>query len=411
MTTASALSLRRTPIVALLAADGISRAGNAITVVAVPLIALQISNTPLAIAAAGIAATLPMVIGGAVGGVVVDRLGFRRASIIADAASGITVLAVPLLAAADALSLGALLTLVFLSNLLDAPGSAARASQIPELSAMAGMPLPRAAAVQATVARSATMVGAGAAGLLVALTGPAPTMLVDAATFGAAIALTLAFVPHVALPGGDRADAEQDRGLGWRALTAGMRFILRTPLAYAMIAMVVVTNAIDTAGLTVLQPLYAQSLGHGGAELGVMIACFSGGALAGAALYGIVGDRLPRHGLLIVLFLLAGPPPYLVLMFAPPFAVVAVVLALAGLAAGPLNPMIDAALYRLIPAGIRARVLGALTAGVTAAMPLGSFLAGAGVDALGLTAALGSAAALYLVTIVSSGFGRRWRGF
>ncbi|WP_417561707.1 MFS transporter [Microbacterium sp.] len=407
MSAASTIATRRrTPIMALLAAGGISRAGNAITVVAVPLIALQISNTPLAIAAAGIAATLPLVIGGVVGGAVVDRLGFRRASIIADAASGATVLAVPLLAAADALNLGALLALVFVSNLLDAPGEAARSSQIPELSALAGMPLDRVAAMQATVERSATMAGAALAGLLVALTGPAPTMLVDGATFAVAILLTIAFVPRVALD-----DAETDRGLGWRAMTAGIRFILRTPLMRAVVAMVVVTNAIDTAGLTVLQPLYAKGLGHNGAELGIMIACFSGGALAGAALYGIVGDRVPRHGLLIVLFLLAGPPLYLTLMLEPPFAVVAVVLAVAGLAAGPLNPMLDAALYRIVPAGIRARVLGALTAGVTAAMPLGSLLAGIGVDALGLTATLGLAALLYAATILGTGFGRRWRGF
>ena len=86
---------RRAPLLALLAADGVSRAGNAITTVAIPLIALDIGGTPLAAAAAGVAATLPLVIGGLLGGVVVDRLGFRRASIVADAASGATVLAVP----------------------------------------------------------------------------------------------------------------------------------------------------------------------------------------------------------------------------------------------------------------------------------------------------------------------------
>jgi len=90
--------------------------------------------------------------------------------------------------------------------------------------------------------------------------------------------------------------------------------------------------------------------------------------------------------------------------------VVAVVLALSGLAAGPLNPLIDSALYRLIPAEIRARVLGAITAGVTAAMPLGSLVAGLGVDGLGLAAALAATAVLYLAAILATSFGRRWRG-
>ncbi|OJX70207.1 MAG: hypothetical protein BGO95_04215 [Micrococcales bacterium 73-13] len=398
------------PLVALLAADGVSRAGNAITIVAVPLIALQIAGTPLAIAAAGIAATLPLVVGGVVGGWVVDRLGFRRASILADAASGATVLAIPILAALGALPLWALLLLVLLSNLLDAPGAAARSSQIPELCERAGAALPRVVAAQATVSRTATMVGAGVAGLLVAVAGAAPAMLVDAAAFGVAILLTIAFVPVVPLPVTGGADAARADS-GWRALTAGVRFVLRTPLVRAIVIMVVVTNALDTAGMTVLKPLYAAGLGHDGAELGIMVACFAGGALAGAAIYGIVGDRVPRHALYVVLFLLAGVPPYATMALAPPFPVVAVVLALSGLAAGPLNPLIDSALYRLIPAEIRARVLGAITAGVTAAMPLGSLVAGLGVDGLGLAAALAATAVLYLAAILATSFGRRWRGF
>jgi MFS family permease len=222
--------------------------------------------------------------------------------------------------------------------------------------------------------------------------------------------LTVAFVPAVALPAEDGTDAAA-ADTGWRALTAGIRFVLRTPLVRAVVTMVVITNAIDTAGMTVLKPLYAAELGHDGAELGVMVACFAGGALTGAALYGIVGDRIPRHALYVTLFLLAGVPPYLTLALAPPFPVVAVVLVLSGVAAGPLNPLIDSALYRLIPVEIRARVLGAITAGVTAAMPLGSLLAGIGVDGFGLAATLVAAAALYLATILATSFGGRWRGF
>lgn len=397
----------RVPLAALLAADGVSRAGNAITTVAVPLIALQIAGTPLATAFAGIAATVPLVLGGVLGGVVVDRLGFRRASIIADLASGATVLAVPVLATTDALELWMLLVLVFVSNLLDVPGNAARRSQLPELADRAGVTLSRAAAVQATVSRSATMIGAAAAGALVALVGAAPAMYVDAAAFAVAIALTIVFVPTVRLV--DAAD-DVDR-TGWHGLTAGIRFVLTTPLVRAIVIMVVVTNAVDTAGLTVLQPLYANSLGHGGVELGIMVACFAGGALVGAAVYGAVGDRLPRRALYVTLFLLAGAPVYLTLAAAPAFPVVAIVLAMCGVAAGPLNPLIDSALYGIIPPAIRARVLGAITAGVTAAMPLGSLLAGLGVDGWGLTGTLLAAAAAYLAAILATSFGRRWRGF
>ncbi len=397
---------RRTPLIALLAADGSSRVGNAVTVVAVPLLALQIAGTPWAVAAAGVAATMPIVIGGALGGALVDRVGFRRASIVADAASGATVLAVPTLGATGLLPLWALLLLVFASNLLDAPGNAARRSQIPELCALAGVSLARAAAAQATVSRTASLVGASVAGLLVAVVGADAALYATACSFAIALALTITLVPRLELETGPDTDTAD----GFAGLIAGFRFIARTPLVLAVVMMVLLTNAIDTAGFTVLKPLYATSTGDGSA-LGLMIACSAGGALIGAAMYGIIGDRLPRHPLYVALFVIAGVIPSIALAVAPPLPVLLVVLFTCGLAMGPLNPLIDSALFRLIPAAIRARVLSAISAGVAAGMPVGSLVAGAAVTAIGLQPTLAATAAVYIAVILATGFGKRWRDF
>ena len=98
---------RRAPLIGLLAADGISRAGNAITMIAVPLYVLSLTGSPLATGFAGVFATVPIIIGGALGGVLVDRFGWRRSSVVADAASGLTVLAIPVLAGSRAAALPA----------------------------------------------------------------------------------------------------------------------------------------------------------------------------------------------------------------------------------------------------------------------------------------------------------------
>ena len=89
---------RRTPLVALFAAQLFSLSGNAIALIAIPIIALTQTGSPLAAGVAGVFATVPLVIGGALGGVLVDRFGYRTSSIVADIASGVTVLAIPLLA-------------------------------------------------------------------------------------------------------------------------------------------------------------------------------------------------------------------------------------------------------------------------------------------------------------------------
>lgn len=401
---------RRRPLIGLLAADGVSRAGNAITVVAVPLYVLATTGSPVLTGIMGVFATLPIVIGGVLGGVLVDRFGRRLSSIVADAASGVTVLVIPLLAAFDALPFPLLAALVFLSGLLDTPGSTARTAQMPELVELSGMRLTRATGVHATISRTATLVGAGLAGALVAAVGPVDALYANAACFALSIVLTLTLIPREGRPAVPPAEADAPAGY-LHELTAGLRFVVGTPLVRAVVILVVITNAIDTAGLTVLKPVWASTHGDDGAVLGAMLAVFAGGALSGAAVFSAIGHRLPRRGLFVVAFLLAGVPPYVALALDLPLLVVLVVLALSGFAAGPLNPLIDTALFGLIPSAMRARVFGALSTGVAAAMPLGSLLAGLGVGAFGLTITLALAAALYGLAIVATAFGRRWQGF
>ena len=117
---------RRLPILALFAAQFFSLGGNAIALVAIPIIALTQTGSPLAAGVAGVFATVPLIIGGTFGGVLVDRFGYRVSSIVADVASGLTVIAIPLLSATVGLPFGVLLALVFLGGLLDPPGDTAK---------------------------------------------------------------------------------------------------------------------------------------------------------------------------------------------------------------------------------------------------------------------------------------------
>ena len=93
-----------------------------------------------------------------------------------------------------------------------------------------------------------------------------------------------------------------------------------------------------------------------------------------------------------------------------PLPVLLPVLALSGLAAGALNPMMATAMYGEIPDGMRARVFGATTAGVAASMPLGALLGGLAVEQVGLVPTLATCAALYLVLGGSPLFIRAFSG-
>jgi MFS family permease len=149
--------------------------------------------------------------------------------------------------------------------------------------------------------------------------------------------------------------------------------------------------------MTVLKPVYASQVLGDPAMLGFMVGCFAAGALTGSALFGAIGHRASGRTMFAICFVLAGAPPYAAMALEAPIEVLLPVLAVSGLAAGAINPMIATALYAVVPDGMRARVFGALTAGVAASMPVGAFLAGVLVEAFGLGVVLAGAAVLYAV--------------
>ena len=105
--------------------------------------------------------------------------------------------------------------------------------------------------------------------------------------------------------------------------------------------------------------------------------------MVSAVIFGAIGSRLPRRRTFLTAFILLalgyGP-----LALLPPLPVTLIALALLGLAAGPINPLISAVLYERVPADLRGRVIGAATAGVNMAAPLGVLLGGVLLDRLGL---------------------------
>ncbi len=84
MAIASALPTKRTPITSLTIAGIVSLTGSMLTSVVIPWFVLQTTNSAAKTGLTGVFATLPYIIGGIFGGTLVDRLGFKRMSVLAD---------------------------------------------------------------------------------------------------------------------------------------------------------------------------------------------------------------------------------------------------------------------------------------------------------------------------------------
>lgn len=394
---------RRVPLFALLGSDLISVTGTTLTTLAVPWFVLETTGSAARTGIASAVALAPIVLSAGFGGALVDRIGFRRASVLADLASGLLVAAIPLLHRTVGLPFWALLVLLFGRWLLATPGETARQSLLPEAAAHTGTPIERAAAGLDGVSRGGKLLGAPLAGVLIAAFGTDELLVIDAASFAVSAALIGVVARGVPEPGrtGD--------GSYLTRLRDGFAFLARHRLLRALVTMILLTNLLDAAYGQVLLPVYARDVLHSPVALGAISGAFSAGAMLGTLLYGTVGARLPRWATFTVAFLLGGGPRFGLLVLGLPMPLLLAAMFLLAIGAGAINPLLGVVEYERIPAALRARVLGAVAAGAWAALPLGGLLAGFLVEAIGLEAALLTCGTGYLAATLSPLIGRVWR--
>ncbi len=391
---------RRLPFYALLAAQASSFAGNALAGIALPWFVLQTTGSAARVGLVAFCALLPQVLAATFGGAFVDRLGHRRASVVADLASGIAVALVPFLYALGWLNFGLLLVLVFGGALLDAPGATARAALFPELIGLARLRPERANTAHEVVESGAGFAGPLLAGALIAILGPTLVLWGNAASFLLSALLVLGCVPRL------RGAAPPADSMSYRAtLARGFRFVLRDPVIRGIFVIGAPLSLLIAPLFAVILPFSIQTSGDTALGLGATIAAFGGGAVLGAILYGAVGHRWPRRiTFLIGVFAIGGS--FAVVAALPPVPIMIAALFLSGLISGPNGPMINTILQERTPPDLRGSVFGATTAIGYASGPLGVLLAGGLLQTVGTRPTLLGATALFLVVALALTFDR-----
>jgi hypothetical protein len=356
---------QRTPMLALLAADGISRLGNAMTMTAIPWFVLvttgSAARTGMVIFAGAFTAVLSLLFGG----VLVDRVGFRTASIVGDLASGLSVASIPLLDATVGLEFWQLLVLVFTGELLDTPAQVARYSALPRAAALAGTRFERVNSASDALFTLGSLAGPALAGVLIVAVGPANVLWLDAVSFLISIVLVKTLVPaDLVQPAGDG-----DAGY-CRQFREGMRFIRQERLLFPLILLLAVMNVLIGPIDVLIVPVYAKEVFDSAYALGLMAAAGAVGSLLGNVVFFFGFISLPA-----VLLSLSSTPG------------LAVTLAvLAGLGFGlSLTNLLEYTIYfERIPEGMRARVLGLAGAIGWCTVPVGRLTGGGLIEAFGL---------------------------
>lgn len=360
----------------------LSQIGDNFVIVAILFVINTLTDSPLALGMMALAATLPQLFLGLIGGVFVDRLDRKLVMIVSDILRGLAVLTLLLVQRADQLYIFYIVGFVMATvGLFFNP---ARNAILPNIVGSEIL-LTANALIQASQI-IAVILGASVAGLLIGLLGPGFAFALDSFSF----AVSAAAIATMAIPPVNPKPGKTESRVIWDQLVEGLLFIRHG----SRLLHVMLTTAIATLGfgaIMVLGIIYLDDvLGISAEGFGFLYAVQGLGVVIGGAMIGrlasnvrtnrIVGGCMVILGLAIIAF--AVVPNYLLVLVAVAIIGLSMVVARAALATLTQS---------LVPDEKRGRVESAVTmvigASTSASMALSGVLGNLiGVQAVFLTA-------------------------
>jgi MFS family permease len=356
----------------------ISALGDGMSFVALVWLVLEQTDDPQMVGVLAAAYTAPVIVGGLVAGLLLDRYDRRHVLAIDSVIRGAAIVSVPVAAALGTLTTTHLIVVAAIYGFLFMISVAGIPSMIPSLVPEAE--LTTANAMETISYGIAGLAGPAVAGVVIALVGAPIVLAFDALTYLVfAICLLAMGRPPVEEPVEDEL-AELSGG----GLRPAFRFVVGTPAILAITVMFMLINVAEGM-LSVLLPVYAvEWLSAGAAVYGILAASFTAGILGGSIVVGAIGWRYPL-GRSIAAAQTAMGLAFLV-MLGPPGLILAVgALVLAGIFGSSLTAWAQTIRMRLIPPDMRGRVFALLRTLMNTTPPIGGLLAGTMLAADNLT--------------------------
>lgn len=376
----------RRALAAVYVAGSGSAFGSQMTMLALPWLVLESTDSAPRAGLVFAVSVLPMALLGFAGGEVIQRFGARRTMVVADFAQAVAIAAIPVLAALDRLSFPLLLAVVAVIGVLGVPYFAAQRDLATELVGPDPKALMRANSVLEGCFNVAALAGPAVAGVLIATLGAEQVLWFDAATYALSGLLLWWFVPRTVRVAAPPPPPEQQT-VTHTGVLAGVRAVLADDFLRRVMVSTVSFGFLMRVLMLAL-PLLAFDRFGGDAKIGgLLLSGFGAGAIAGAAVSYLIGSRLSPmlvFGLAAFQLVL----PWWVLLFDVPVPVLVGALAVSGAALPLSNAPFFSILATRFAADIRAKVIQAVMTISNIAGPLGFVAGGMAIGRFGVTATL-----------------------
>lgn len=285
--------LRHRDFALLIGGSTVSLLGDGFFSVALAFQVYALSNTPSALSLVAVSWTLPLVFFLLLGGVVSDRFDRRRVMVAADLLRLVVIGAIGLLSVSGSLRLWHLVALMPFFGIGTAFFNPASNALIPDV-------LPTGDLVQGNAFNGMIrplmlqLLGPALGGIVVAVAGPGPAILFDAASFlvSATVVSTIAARPLLRTRGADEKSTMHEIG-------EGLRFVRHNAWCGATLAGFSIGLLATGGPRQVLLPYVVKNhLGNGAEGFGIILAVGGAGAILASALAGQLG--LPRRRVVVM---------------------------------------------------------------------------------------------------------------
>jgi MFS family permease len=370
----------------------VSVSGTWMQQVAQAWLVLRLTNSGVALGTVTALQFLPVLLGGAWGGVIADRFDKRRVLFGTQATAGLLALVLGLLTLSGDIQLWMVYVLAAALGCVNAVDNPSRQAFVHEMVGRAD--LPNAVSLNSVLMNAARVIGPALAAVLIVTVGLAPCFLINAASY-AAVIIGLAMMRREDLLGtGTVARAKGQ-------LRAGLHYAWSTPeLRNPLLLMVVIGTLAYEFQVTL--PLMARFTFHGGAgAYGLMTSSMAAGAVVGglavASRERPTSKGLTRAALAFGLLILG-------VAAAPSLAIEVAILVLMGAASIAFIAMSNSTLQLRSDPAMRGRVMALFAVAFLGSTPIGAPVVGAVAQAWGPRAsiAIGGVAAL-VAAVVTAG--------
>jgi MFS family permease len=265
----------------------ISNLGSSFTLFALPLLVFKLTGSPINLGLTTAFEFVPYLLFGLVIGAWVDRVDRKRLMIATDLARAAVIATIPLLAAADMLSVGWVYAVAFCSATLTIAFDAAEFAAIPSLVASDDDLVSANGRVHASYS-AAQIAGPLLAGLLITVVPIQQVLLVDAASFLVSAGALLLIGRTFNAP---RPDGNQRRAIRHEVVD-GLRYVLGHPLLRTISAMMALINLVSVTVYAQLVVFAKRQLDASDTRVALLFSAGSAGVVLLSLAAGPVRRRL-----------------------------------------------------------------------------------------------------------------------